>query len=248
MAWLNTFLSMFAFILGFWILITYPWYRDIDESIEIILTPLSLVFVLEIDNWMFEIAKQCYPETRMDKLWTFKSSIFREKPYIQRVSEAGNAVAILYYILINICLYLVVATITTEIRVEVISGRRALGLIQPIAINLCFIGIFLTIQGCACCFRFRAKCVGACEMVYDKTDEKLEHWEVENKIEIEDDTKELHIGMIQKSKSTEYLSIEREDSEQILDEAMNEVLSGKESVTNQRESSANNEKNDGTPV
>ena len=62
MARFNIFLSMSAFLTGIVIIFTYPTVFGIDTSVDIILTPISLVFILEVDNWSFEVAKQFYPE------------------------------------------------------------------------------------------------------------------------------------------------------------------------------------------
>ena len=115
MAWLNTLLSLGAYGLGFGILVGYPFYQGIESTIEIILTPIGLVFVLEIDNWVYEIAKQFYPEASMEELWIFKSSVFKNKPYVECVSEVANAVAILYYISTNIFIGLIVAFVIKDI-------------------------------------------------------------------------------------------------------------------------------------
>ena len=65
---------MFAFLLGFCVIVTYPYYFRLEAPIQIILTPIGLIFALEIDNWMFQTAKQCYPESRQDTLWRFAAS------------------------------------------------------------------------------------------------------------------------------------------------------------------------------
>ena len=49
----NVLLSFGAFCIGLMILFTYPFYFGSDSPIDIILTPIGLVFVLEIDNWMY---------------------------------------------------------------------------------------------------------------------------------------------------------------------------------------------------
>ena len=226
MAWLNTILSLFAFSVGFCLLLTYPYYRGIDSSLEVILTPLGLVFVLEIDNWMYEIAKHCYPESTMDQLWTFRSAIFREKPYFERVSEVGNAVAILYYIVINVCLVVIVWIVSDQIHIDVIAGHsvnipQRMGLVPIIAIILGFIGVFVIFQCCACWFCFKRKLIDTYDIVYD--DEALDK-KIDRGIMIE--IKELNVGNMQKSKSNGYTSIdEEEDSQQqVLDQTMNEVL------------------------
>ena len=47
--------GMVEYMLGYWV--TYPYHRGVEEYTEIIMTSIGLVFVLEIDNWMFEIAE-----------------------------------------------------------------------------------------------------------------------------------------------------------------------------------------------
>jgi len=84
MAWLNTILSLAAFGLGFWILGTYPAFFGIESPVDIILTPVGLVFVLEIDNWVSDVAKQFYPESEMTELYQFKASHFKDKTFEER--------------------------------------------------------------------------------------------------------------------------------------------------------------------
>ena len=63
MGWLNILLSTGAYVLGFVLLFVYPLYFGIGSPIDVILAPIGLVFVLEIDNWAYVIAKTFYPET-----------------------------------------------------------------------------------------------------------------------------------------------------------------------------------------
>ena len=106
MAWLNVLLSMGAFATGFVILFSYPFYFGIASPIEIILTPIGLVFILEIDNWMFDVAKYCYQETEIEELWTFTAVCFKDPKtsFIDRISEVGIAIGYIYFFLTVVCL------------------------------------------------------------------------------------------------------------------------------------------------
>ena len=59
MAWANVSLSLGAGALGFVVLFAYPIYFGIESPIDIILTPIGLVFVLEMDNWTFLLVWNC---------------------------------------------------------------------------------------------------------------------------------------------------------------------------------------------
>ena len=137
---------MSAFLLGFCVLVTYPYYFGIEAPVEIILTPIGLVFVLEIDNWMYDIAKQCYKETRMEQVWTFKASLFREKLYTERVSDVANAIGFLYYIGANIAL------VFTALHMYG-SAYSSSSIIGVSAVVLSLIGLLWTFSCCWCCFR-----------------------------------------------------------------------------------------------
>ena len=155
MAWLNTLLSGFAFSVGFYLLVSYPYFNGIDTISEIILTPIGLVFVLEIDNWVFEIAKQCYPETRMDELWTFKARLFKDNSYVERVSEIANSIGILYYFSANLFLVCIVIQIVSTISNDQFNGSTSMVIIISSALSM--IGVFVILQinwGCwVCCKR-----------------------------------------------------------------------------------------------
>eukprot|EP01083_Nonionella_stella_P096799 272174_1 len=73
MAAANIILAVAAYYTGFVILYTYPLYFGIESPADIVLAPIGLVFILEIDNWAYEVVKMYYAEAAMDELleWSF---------------------------------------------------------------------------------------------------------------------------------------------------------------------------------
>ena len=84
MAIWNFLLSIGAYCLGFVVLFSYPFYFGVESPIDIILTPIGLVFVLEMDNWAYNVWKNFYPEAHMRHLWEFKLKSFQWKSYDYR--------------------------------------------------------------------------------------------------------------------------------------------------------------------
>ena len=182
MAWLNVILSMGAFGIGFVVLFSYPYYFGIATPIEIILTPIGLVFVLEIDNWMFNVSKYCYPEAQMEELWSFKAICFRDPKaqFIQRVSNVGTAIGNVYYVWTFILIVGTGMNIYYD-EVNTISGEMGLSIVAVLygyfTLGICLICMLL------CC---GSKC-NLCEIVYEK--DSLE----ENVDIMGDETKELSV-------------------------------------------------------
>ena len=75
---MNICLSLAAYATGFVILFSYPVYFGIGSPADIILTPIGLVFILEIDNWAYDIMRTFYSESNTDELWIFHKSEFKE--------------------------------------------------------------------------------------------------------------------------------------------------------------------------
>lgn len=92
MAFYNLFLSVLAFLIGLIILIVYPIYFGIVSPIDVILTPIGLVFVLEMDNWLFQVSKHFYRESSMSVLWSFKSGQFEYYSFNAVSVEVTNSI------------------------------------------------------------------------------------------------------------------------------------------------------------
>ena len=92
---LNTFLSMGAFVIGFVIIFSYPMVFGIDSPVDIILTPVGLVFILEVDNWIFEVAKQFYVKTENKDSWIISASSARYAAIEKRKKSIWNCVKLM---------------------------------------------------------------------------------------------------------------------------------------------------------
>ena len=145
MASLNLFLSLSAFALGFVVLFAYPFYAGIDRPIDIILTPIALAFICEIDNWLFNVLRQCYQEAQMEKLWEFKGSFFTnpELPYYKSINVVWKFFIFLITLVAGICL------VTTVLKVRDDTDDKTSGMVETAFIG--GLGAFGILALFACC-------------------------------------------------------------------------------------------------
>ena len=248
MAWLNTVLSMGTYGIGFVVLFSYPYYFGIENPIEIILTPIGLVFVLEIDNWMFQFLKLWYKECKIIHLWSFKASFFQNSEIVFKKTFGFAGVILVFFAVVTV---ICAGTVIFDTHLDHVNNEVSSGLSKS-AFLLGWLPFLLLIVMFTCCARLggqtggdKTGCVGY-EIIYDGDSSKEEY----DERRIMDNTRTLNIGSEierylevvkrQKSKSHEYTSIEEEVSQQaninqhdedLLNTTMNEVLR-MESTTN----------------
>ena len=116
MGWFNLLLATGAYTFGFILLFGYPVYFAIESPIDIIIAPIGLVFVLEIDNWTFNIAKTFYAETEEKELWEFKQEMFGKPTLSKRIKKMWENV--MGFVLINLNVAFIVTVIYSIINLS----------------------------------------------------------------------------------------------------------------------------------
>eukprot|EP01084_Bolivina_argentea_P311235 538703_1 len=99
MSWANVFLTAFAFFIGLWILSFYTFYFGIQNVNDIMLTPIGIVFILELDDWAFVGVRNWYEEANDDDQFALKACEFETNQFRMRMTAVAMGWFILGFVL-----------------------------------------------------------------------------------------------------------------------------------------------------